>query len=146
MLDGIGGKAIELQGNDRPRRSKGSWTLHSSVCRTVQRRTRVSLYPNDHSRFETSSLQIDVSESSTRDDVWARSAEIGPLALAQDELLELRVFIDRSVIEVFANDRQCLTVRVYPGRDDSRGVSLIRKGRQSKTALPGLLADAQHLA
>ena len=68
------------------------------------------------------------------------------MALAQDELLELRVFIDRSVIEVFANDRQCLTVRVYPGREDSRGVSLFRKRRQCKAALPGLLADAQHLA
>jgi beta-fructofuranosidase len=36
--------------------------------------------------------------------------------------------IDRSIIEVFANDRQCLTVRTYPSRDDSRGVSVFAKG------------------
>ena len=48
--------------------------------------------------------------------------------MKQDELIDLRVFIDRSVIEVFANDRQCLTVRVYPGCDDSRGVSLFARG------------------
>ena len=58
------------------------------------------------------------------------------MALAKDELLELRVFIDRSVIEVFANDRQCLTVRVYPGREDSRGVSLFaRRGNARLVSL-----------
>ena len=43
-----------------------------------------------------------------------RHAEIGPLELAAGELLDLRIFIDRSVIEVFANGRQCLTKRIYP--------------------------------
>ena len=32
--------------------------------------------------------------------------------------LELRVFLDRSVIEVFANGRQCLTKRIYPDPQD----------------------------
>ena len=127
VLDDIGGKAIELRATIDPgaAREVGLYALRSP---DGAERTRISLYPNDHRRFETSSLQIDVSESSIRDDVWARSAEIGPIAMKQGELLELRVFIDRSVIEVFANDRQCLTVRVYPGRDDSRGVSLFARG------------------
>ena len=30
------------------------------------------------------------------------------------EPLVLRVFLDRSAIEVFANGRQCLTKRIYP--------------------------------
>ena len=127
VLDDIGGKAIELRATIDPgaAREVGLYALRSP---DGAERTRISLYPNDHRRFETSSLQIDVSESSIRDDVWARSAEVGPIAMKQGELLELRVFIDRSVIEVFANDRQCLTVRVYPGRDDSRGVSLFARG------------------
>ncbi len=29
-----------------------------------------------------------------------------------------------SVVEVFVNGRQCVALRVYPGRDDSAGVSL----------------------
>ena len=86
----------------------------------------------NHRRFDTSSLQIDVSESSLRGDVLARSSEIGPIVMAEGEPLELRIFIDRSVIEVFANDRQCLTVRVYPERDDSRGVSLFSRGSDAK--------------
>ena len=131
VLDDVGGKAIELRATIDPgaAREVGFYVLRSP---DGSERTRVSLYPNDHRRFDTSSLQIDVSESSTRGDVWTRSAEIGPLALGQDEPLELRVFIDRSVIEVFANDRQCLTIRVYPGREDSRGVSLFARGGNAR--------------
>ena len=40
----------------------------------------------------------------------------------------LRVFIDRSVVEVFANRRQCLTQRVYPTRPDSTAVRLFATG------------------
>jgi beta-fructofuranosidase len=45
-----------------------------------------------------------------------------------DEPLELRVFLDGSVVELFANERHCLTSRVYPTRPDSTGVSLASEG------------------
>ena len=48
--------------------------------------------------------------------------------LARHERLMLRVFIDKSVIEVFANDRQAITRRVYPARDDSDRVRLFCAG------------------
>jgi len=38
------------------------------------------------------------------------------------------VFIDRSIVEVFANDRQCLTLRAYPSRADSSGLALRTQG------------------
>ena len=38
----------------------------------------------------------------------------------------------RSVVEVFVNGRQCVAVRVYPGRRDSTGVSLISRGQESE--------------
>ncbi|MCC9078190.1 GH32 C-terminal domain-containing protein [Litorilinea aerophila] len=38
--------------------------------------------------------------------------------------MELRIFMDRSVVEVFAN-RVCLMGRVYPTRPDSVGIRLI---------------------
>ena len=41
------------------------------------------------------------------------------------------IFVDRSVVEVFVNGRQCVAVRVYPGRRDSTGVSLISRGQES---------------
>ena len=51
--------------------------------------------------------------------------------LEPDEPLKLRVFVDRSVVEVFVNGKQCLAVRVYPGRADSVGVSLRAQGRDA---------------
>ena len=42
-----------------------------------------------------------------------------PLELKQSEPLKLRIFIDRCVLEVFANDRQSITQMVYPKFDSS---------------------------
>ncbi len=50
-----------------------------------------------------------------------------PLELADGETLKLRIFIDKSVLEVFANGRQCITQRVYPSGKDSKQVKLFAK-------------------
>jgi beta-fructofuranosidase len=57
-----------------------------------------------------------------------RVVERAPLELKDGEPLELRVFVDRSVIEVYANDRQAICRRVYPGRDDSLDTVLFADG------------------
>jgi len=46
----------------------------------------------------------------------------------------LRVFLDRSVIEIYANGRHCLTSRVYPTRDDAVGVSARAEGGRAEIA------------
>jgi sucrose-6-phosphate hydrolase SacC (GH32 family) len=51
-----------------------------------------------------------------------------PFELRNGEKLQLRIFIDRSILEVFANGRQCITQRIYPTRKDSLGVELFSKG------------------
>jgi beta-fructofuranosidase len=48
----------------------------------------------------------------------------GPLALGPDGTLTLRVFLDHSVIEVYANRTACITGRIYPSRSDSLGVDV----------------------
>jgi sucrose-6-phosphate hydrolase SacC (GH32 family) len=50
----------------------------------------------------------------------------GPSGLCHLEGVPLssRVFVDKSVIEVYANGTRCLALRVYPGRDDSVCVSV----------------------
>jgi beta-fructofuranosidase len=71
-------------------------------------------------------LEIDRSESSAnpadQHDLYG-----GALALSAGEPLRLRVFVDRSMIEVFANGRLCLTSRVYPS-ETSLGVALFAQG------------------
>ena len=79
-------------------------------------------------------LCIDTRQSSSLPDAVARPPELGPVRLAEDEALNLRVFIDRSVVEVFANGSLALSVRVYPGREDSRGISLLSRGQGAEVS------------
>jgi beta-fructofuranosidase len=55
-------------------------------------------------------------------------AQQAPFELAAGETLTLRIYLDRSVLEVFANERQCITQRIYPSRGDSLGVSVFARG------------------
>lgn len=50
-----------------------------------------------------------------------------PLSLSGGEL-HLRVYLDRSVLEVFANDRVCISDRIYPRRPDSEGIEIFAEG------------------
>jgi beta-fructofuranosidase len=52
--------------------------------------------------------------------------------LVDGENLTLQVFVDHSVIEVYANGRACLTSRVYPSRADSIGVELFARGGSAR--------------
>ena len=54
--------------------------------------------------------------------------ERAPFVLKDGEPLKLRVFVDKSIVEIFANDRQAIGRRVYPGRDDSLGIELFATG------------------
>lgn len=47
-----------------------------------------------------------------------------PLNLNGQNHLRLRVFLDRSIIEVYANTLAVITARVYPKREDSLGIAL----------------------
>ena len=70
-------------------------------------------------------LRFDATRSGTR---GRPVLEQAPLELSEGEALQLRVFIDQSVIEVFANDRQAITRRVYPDGDASDRVALFARG------------------
>lgn len=56
-----------------------------------------------------------------------RSIETAPFLLGKDERLTLRVFVDKSVVEVFANGRQAVMRRIYPEKPDSLGVRLFAR-------------------
>ena len=77
-------------------------------------------------------ISIDSSYSSLLPDVLSRAPETGPVFLERGEPLRLRVFVDRSVVEVFVNGKQCVAMRVYPGREDSVGVSLRSQGQDAR--------------
>ena len=80
---------------------------------------------------DTKKLCMDSTRSGTD---GRRGVEQAPFALKEGEPLKLRVFVDKSVVEVYANDRQAICRRVYPGREDSTGVALFATGGQSHVA------------
>lgn len=96
-------------------------------------------------------LRIDMSRSTLRDDVVYGSPPFtayglqrasdyatpfatvdAPLALEEGEHLRLRVFVDGPMLEVFANDRQCVTQVVYPLGDDTDRVKLCARGGSAR--------------
>jgi beta-fructofuranosidase len=76
-------------------------------------------------------LLVERERSSLSPDV-ERGTQGGALALAEDETLKLQVFLDASVIEIFANDRACLTSRIYPSRSDSLGIGVFARGHNAR--------------
>ena len=128
VLDGIQGNAIELSATIDPQAAR-------EVCLNVLRSpakeeyTSISFYRHGYiRRIKRDAIAIDPSRSSLRPDVFARPPEVAPFELVDGEPLRLRVFIDKSVVEVFAGDKQCVTLRVYPERNESVGVSIRAQG------------------
>ncbi len=73
-------------------------------------------------------LTVDGSRSSLDPDVDHPTvdAHLGPDPCG---VVRFRVFLDRSVLEVFVAERTCITLRLYPTREDSLGLSFkVRKG------------------
>jgi beta-fructofuranosidase len=137
VLDGIEGNAMELAATIDPRDAR---EVSIDVLRSpdAAEYTRISFLRKAHlpkyrdgESYQQDALVLDVSRSSLLPEVLARPPEVAPFELKEGEALELRIFIDRSVVEVFANGRQCLALRVYPERQDSVGVALHARGRDA---------------
>ncbi|WP_410513498.1 GH32 C-terminal domain-containing protein [Paenibacillus sp. BR2-3] len=56
-----------------------------------------------------------------------RGIQGGSLPIGQEEL-KLHIFIDRSLIECYANGLKSLTTRAYPSREDALGLLLLASG------------------
>jgi beta-fructofuranosidase len=83
-------------------------------------------------RIKSDMITIESSRSSVLPDASPRIPESAPVFLGGDENLKLHVFIDKSIVEVFVNGQQCVAQRVYPGLDDSDGISFRAQGRDMK--------------
>jgi beta-fructofuranosidase len=78
-------------------------------------------------------LLLDRTRASLSPDV-RRDVCAAPLPLEPGAALELRIFVDRSIVEVCAGDIW-LTARVYPTRPDSLGVRLFAEGGRARATL-----------
>ncbi|MEI8042962.1 MAG: glycoside hydrolase family 32 protein [Verrucomicrobiota bacterium] len=135
VLDNIKGKAIELAAEIELQRIP---MLELNVLRSPGKEefTRIMFYrdrgfASRSKEFSGSATRfsIDTSYSSLLPDALSRAPETADVFIPQGQPLKLRVFVDRSVVEVFVNGRQCAAVRVYPSRADSVGISMRSQGK-----------------
>lgn len=76
-------------------------------------------------RFEAGSKRLTIDTSQSSLDPPLQSAPITVACpLTEPNNLHLRIFLDRSVLELFADRRTCLTSRIYPTRSDSTGLAI----------------------
>ena len=136
ILDAISGNSLEIVAKIEPQEAS---SVHVDVLRSPNREefTRVSFYQARGYRdrgtgVQMSTICLDSTFSSTAGDVRCRAPESAQVYLAQSEPLQLRIFVDRSVVEVFVNGRQCVAVRVYPERADSTSVSMQARGSRAR--------------
>jgi beta-fructofuranosidase len=92
-------------------------------------------------------LKVDMSRSTSRRDVaYCKSvletvfrdklregaqpvlAVEAPLALGVGEMLKLHIFLDKPMLEVFANDRQCITQQIFPASREAFGIKVFARG------------------
>jgi beta-fructofuranosidase len=123
-LDTISGDRLELQVDMVPGRG-GSCGLLVRRSPDAEEETRIVYDARE------GTLVVDRARS-TLDQVVERTQHTAPLELANDELLQLRVFLDGSVLEVFANDRLSITTRIYPTRTDSLGIAVFAERQDSR--------------
>ena len=144
VLDSIQGNAMELELEIDPLKS-GVVELNVLRSPDGQEKTRILLMKGRGiRRAETleqvrtkgknfdSVVILDVTQASTSPDVIPRIPETAHVFLAQNENFKLRVFVDKSIVEVFVNGKQALACRTYPDRQDSTGVSLIARGSEAE--------------
>ncbi len=121
-LDGIQGDSCEL--------------LLEIACGSAKRsgvKVRMSGGAEEETSVYYDAEKQELVFDSTKSGLPVRSVvERAPLVLSDGENLHLRVFVDKSVVEVFANDRQAITRRVYPTRDDSLGATLFSEGGKAE--------------
>jgi len=118
-LDEIRGNSIELA---LEMKGQGAKQFGVKVCCSPKGEEQTAVFYDAPEK----KLKVDTRASSLAE--GPKSIEAGPLALKDGEPLRLRVFVDKSVVEVFANGRQAVMRRIYPSREDSVGVRLFATG------------------
>ena len=124
LIDGIAGDCLEIVMEIDPGDSE-EIGLRVRCSPEGNEQTLIAYNRKDQSLFSDATR-------SSEDPAATRAIQKGRLALPPGEPLKLRIFLDGSVVEIFANGRACLTDRTYPVRPDSTGLRLHALGGPAK--------------
>jgi beta-fructofuranosidase len=119
LLDDVAGNSLELV---LDMESAEASSFGVKVCVSPDGQEETVIYYD----VAEGKLKVDTRNSGPEDS--PKTVEAAPFKLKDGERLKLRVFVDKSVVEVFANGRQAVARRIYPSRTDSVGVRLFSVG------------------
>jgi beta-fructofuranosidase len=122
-VDGIDGKSLELV---IEMESSDASQFGVKVCASPDGEEETSIFYD----AAVGKLKVDTRRSGPED--TPKTVEAAPFELKKGESLKLRIFVDKSVVEVFANSRQAVARRIYPSRADNVGVRLFSTGGDAK--------------
>jgi sucrose-6-phosphate hydrolase SacC (GH32 family) len=111
----VHGDALEIELELTPSAAAGKRGLSVRVAPGQAEQT--DLYVDTASKR----LEIDRTRTSGQHDYGVQG---GALDLA-GEPLRMRIFLDRSMVEAYVNERKSLTSRIYPARSDADGLALL---------------------
>lgn len=114
-LDGVAGTGLELLVELE---GQGASSYGLIVCASPDGAEQTSI------SYDVTEKRLKVDTRRSGPDDTPRAVEAAPFELDPGERLKLRVFVDRSVVEVFANSRQAIARRIYPSLPESVGVRL----------------------
>ena len=123
IVDGIAGDSLELQIEIE---GTGASAYGVKVCVSPDGQEETSIFHDAKENL----LKVDTRRSGPQD--LPGTVEAAPFGLEDGERLKLRIFVDRSVVEVFANSRQAIARRIFPSRRDSVGVRLFSSGGDAR--------------
>jgi beta-fructofuranosidase len=119
VLEGIAGNSLEL---NLEMESAEAHAFGLKVCCSPDGAEQTTIYYDALEQM----IKIDTTYSSLGE--GPKVVEAAPFTLAPGERLKLRVYLDTSLIELFANDRQAVTRQIYPTRTDSTQIRLFSQG------------------
>ena len=121
LLDDVRGDCLEIIARFRPQSAR-QFGLLVRCAPDLTEATRIGI------DLESGELSFDNTHSSLDSEVFRTVRKVS-LPMAEDGLVTIRAFVDRSVVEVFANhNRACITGRTYPKRPDSLHIGLYCTG------------------
>ena len=126
VVEGVGGTSLELAIDME---SAPASRFGVKVCSSPDGEEETLVF------YDAAEKMLKVDTRKSGPEGTPKGVEAGPFELKDGERLKLRVFVDKSVVEVFANGRQAVMRRIYPSREDSVGVSLFSNGGDASVHL-----------
>ncbi len=124
-LDGVTGDRLEIS-------LRVTAATCASLCLQFRRSPDGAQYTQLEYDYRSGTLRLTRDQSTDTAGVTLDACEYA-LQLGNEEPLDLSIFLDNSVIEIYANDRLSMTSRIYPSRAEAQGLRLQAQGGSATT-------------